>query len=322
VGLRLHPADARTFDEQLHGVGSPVGDGDPHPIVTLVERRGFGIELHALAGILVLPRLGVAEDEEVDDRWHAPHRTRVPQDRSGTSSEPVRFVRPQPVAASMTRGCGMDRVTFYFDPRCPWCYQTSRWARRLSELDVIDLDWGVFSLEVVNLEEGKDPLEIDSTGGPSLRSAITLIEEEGSKAVGPFYAALGRRQFEEVPPFTDTAAAVKDSLAEAGLDPSLCDRAMADPKTWSAVVASTQDIVDRVGKLGVPTIVLDGDGPAIFGPVISDMPNDQDAIELWQHTAWLVRYGNFGELKRKREPQTDLPMVTWRREQRERQANA
>ena len=52
-----------------------------------------------------------------------------------------------------------EPVKFYFDPRCPWCYQTSRWAKRLEELGEIGLDWGVFSLEVVNLEEqpGFDP---------------------------------------------------------------------------------------------------------------------------------------------------------------------
>ena len=47
----------------------------------------------------------------------------------------------------------MEPVKFHFDPLCPWCYQTSRWARRLEELGEITLEWGVFSLEVVNLEE-------------------------------------------------------------------------------------------------------------------------------------------------------------------------
>jgi predicted DsbA family dithiol-disulfide isomerase len=209
----------------------------------------------------------------------------------------------------------MDRVTFYFDPRCPWCYQTSRWIKRLDELGVVDLDWAIFSLEVVNLEEGKDPLELEASAGPQLRTAIKVADEHGSKAVGRYYTALGRRQFEELPLFTDAEAAVRDSLEEAGFDPGLLAAALADPKTWASVVESTTGIIQRIGKLGVPTIVLD-DGPTIFGPVISNMPSDEDALELWQHTAWLARYGNFAELKRSREPQTDLPVVNWRREQR------
>ena len=35
-----------------------------------------------------------------------------------------------------------------------------------------------------------------------------------------------------------------------------------------------------------------GEGPAIFGPVIAELPSDEDAVELWRHTSWLVRYGN------------------------------
>jgi protein-disulfide isomerase-like protein with CxxC motif len=211
----------------------------------------------------------------------------------------------------------MDRVRFYFDPRCPWCYQTSRWARRLEELGEVDLDWGVFSLEVVNLEEGKDPTELEPTGSPALRTAVGIAAAHGSKAIGPFYAALGRRTFLMGAPPPDPVEAVRESLAEAGLDAGLCDTALADPKTWATVVEETRRVVERVGKLGVPTIVLDGDdGPAIFGPVISLMPSDEEAVELWHHTAWLVRYGNFGELKRKRPPQDDLPIMAWYREQR------
>ena len=211
----------------------------------------------------------------------------------------------------------MERVKFYFDPRCPWCYQTSRWARRLEDLRELELDWGVFSLEVVNLEEGKDPLELEPTGSPALRTAVAITSAHGSRAIGPFYAALGQRTFENPPPPADQIAAVRDALADAGLDPDLCATALADPKTWATVVEETLAIVDRVGRLGVPTIALDaGDGPAIFGPVVSDLPTDDEAIELWRHTAWLMRYANFGELKRKRLPQTDLPTIDWYRQQR------
>jgi protein-disulfide isomerase-like protein with CxxC motif len=211
----------------------------------------------------------------------------------------------------------MESVKFYFDPRCPWCYQTSRWARRLEELGEIELDWGLFALEVVNLEEGKDPMELVETGSPALRTAVAIADAHGSKAVGRFYKTIGRRQFEVPPPPDDPVAAVRHALTEAGFDSGLCDAALADPKTWFSVVDATRSIVEQVGQLGVPTIVLDGgDGPAIFGPVISDMPADDDAVELWRHTSWLARYGNFAELKRKRLPQTDLPTITWRRDQK------
>ena len=43
---------------------------------------------------------------------------------------------------------GDPRICFYFEPICPWCHQTSRWARRLEELGVVDIDWALFSLEL------------------------------------------------------------------------------------------------------------------------------------------------------------------------------
>lgn len=215
----------------------------------------------------------------------------------------------------------MDKVKFHFDPRCPWCYQTSRWIRRLEELGEVEADWGIFSLEVVNLEEGKDPRELDAVSGPALRTAIVIGDKEGSRAIGRFYAALGKRIWEQAPPAEDMIAAIHESLEEAGLDPSLCDQAMEDPSTWEAVLKEHRDLVENTRSFGVPTIVLDG-GAVIFGPVISQLPNDEDGVELWRHVSWLARYENFSELKRDRTIPNDLPAALWRRRQRELEAHA
>jgi protein-disulfide isomerase-like protein with CxxC motif len=211
----------------------------------------------------------------------------------------------------------LDKVKFHFDPICPWCYQTSRWAKRLEALGEVELDWGVFSLEVVNLDKDKDPHEPAARSGPALRTAIAIRDTEGSKAIGPFYTAIGKRIWEQAPPADDLAAASRESLSEIGLDPGLCDKALADPATWEAVLAEHQALVERTGSFGVPTIVLDGGtGPAIFGPVVSELPTDEDTVELWRHTSWLVRYGNFSEVKRNRSRAPDLPAVEWHRQRR------
>jgi 2-hydroxychromene-2-carboxylate isomerase len=211
----------------------------------------------------------------------------------------------------------MDKVRFYFDPICPWCYQTSRWAKQLEGLGEIEVDWRVFSLEVVNLEEGKDPKELEARSGPALRTSTLIHKRAGAKAVGDFYTALGRRVWEQAPP-EDEVPAVRGSLAEAGLDEAWCDEALADPATWTAVLDEHNALVDRTGSFGVPTIVIgDDEGPAIFGPVILSQPSDADAIELWRHVSGLTRYGNFFELKRGRPGLPDLPGMTWRLEQRE-----
>ncbi len=220
----------------------------------------------------------------------------------------------------------VDYVKFHFDPRCPWCYQTSRWANRLAQLGEIDLDWGVFSLEVANLPEDEDPRELHAVAvsGPALRTAIGIRDRDGSRAIGPFYAALGARIWEQPPPPDDMVAAVRAALEQAQLDPSIVDAALADPSSWDAVLAEHQALVDRTGAFGVPTIVIDSEtGPAIFGPVVSRLPSDEDAVELWHHTRWLLRNGNFAELERGRSSPPDLAtMDHYRREREKAKASA
>ena len=103
----------------------------------------------------------------------------------------------------------MDVVRFHFDPICPWCYQTSRWAKRVEQLGEIELDWGLFSLEVVNLKDGADPRELQARSGPALRTATLIRERKGGAAIGPFYTALGKRIWEQSPPEQDMATAVR-----------------------------------------------------------------------------------------------------------------
>lgn len=197
-----------------------------------------------------------------------------------------------------------ERIRFHFDPLCPWCYQTSRWVGRLVELGEVEADWAVFSLQLVNegSEESRRKGHVRAERG--LRTTMAVRDAAGPDGVGRFYAALGAAIHErgEAP---DDPEVVRGALVAAGLDPALQEAALADPKTWPRVEAEHRALVERTRSFGVPTIVLDGgEGPAIFGPVITDVPDDADAVELFRHVAWLTRYENFSELKRDR---TELP---------------
>lgn len=209
-----------------------------------------------------------------------------------------------------------ESVRFYFDPICPWCYQTSRWARRLEQLGVLELAWGVFSLELQN--RGNEPEDLARTHARSeraLRTAITVRHHAGPKAVGRFYEHLGERVHQHGEPLEDPAT-VAGALGDAGLTPELATRAMADRSTLERVTAEHRELCDRTRSFGVPTIVLDGgDGPAIFGPVIVDVPDDDDAVALWEHMSWLVRHDRFAELKRDRDRAPELESVRrWQRQ--------
>lgn len=91
---------------------------------------------------------------------------------------------------------------------------------------------------------------------------------------------------------------------------------MDEPATADQVAAEHRELCDRTRSFGVPTIQLDGgSGPAIFGPVITEVPDDDDAVALWEHVSWLTRHGNFAELKRDRVAAPDLESVRrWRAE--------
>ncbi|GAA3767534.1 DsbA family protein [Plantactinospora mayteni] len=204
----------------------------------------------------------------------------------------------------------MEKVTFYFDPRCPWCYQASRWARRLEALGEIELDWALYCLEVANLAEGADPVPLGETArsATALRAAAAIGRKENSRAIGRFYQALGNRVWETGEPAKDRDLAVAESVEEAGFDRSLFAEALADPETWRDVLDQHRHLVTEKGGIGLPTLVLDGGaGPAIFGPVLSQLPNDEDAVKIWRHLSWLARYDNFFELKRHRTEQPNLP---------------
>ncbi len=209
-----------------------------------------------------------------------------------------------------------ERIRFHFDTLCPWCYQTSRWVRRLAELGEVEVDWAVFSLEIVNAGSEESVAKGHAHAARSLRTVIAVREAEGAAAVGRYYAAIGAAVHERGEAVEDPQV-VAAALTAAGLDPGLADKAMADEGTWAQVQAEHHALVERTRSFGVPTIVLDGgDGPAIFGPVISEVPTDADAVELFRHVAWLTRYENFSELKRDRTIEPDLESVRrWRARQ-------
>lgn len=198
-----------------------------------------------------------------------------------------------------------DSVRFFFDPLCPWCYQTSRWILQLQDAGDVEVSWGVFSLEIANAQ---DPTTVGATAraGGALRTVVALRDSEGETAVGRFYAALGaavHQRGEEV----DDRDVLEAALESAGASAALLDKALGDESTWQRVEAEHAALVARTRSFGVPTIVLDGgDGPAIFGPVISEVPALEDGRELWRHVSWLARYENFSELKRDRTIEPDL----------------
>lgn len=62
-----------------------------------------------------------------------------------------------------------ESVEFYFDPLCPWAFQTSIWIREIRAVTGIEILWRFFSLEEINRLPGKKhPWEREWSYGWSL----------------------------------------------------------------------------------------------------------------------------------------------------------
>jgi 2-hydroxychromene-2-carboxylate isomerase len=201
----------------------------------------------------------------------------------------------------------------YFDPVCPFCWLTSKWVRMVSARRQYRVDWRFISLRLVNAHVDyavhfPPEYEAGHTAGLRLlRVAARTRAEHGSEAVGRLYEVLGTRIFDaEFVPDTaqdhgarGTRPFVEPVLAAAGLPAELAD-ALDDP-TWDAVVqAETEEALALTGKdVGTPILhFAPPDGAAFFGPVISRLPGEDEAEELWEHVVALARFPGFAELKR------------------------
>ena len=201
----------------------------------------------------------------------------------------------------------------YFDPVCPFCWMTSKWVRMVAARRRYEVDWRFISLRLLNAHLDYDahfPPEYEAghtAGLRLLRVAARTRAEHGRGAVGRLYEAMGAKIFDaEVVP--DTAADhgvrgtrpfVEPVLAAAGLPAELAD-ALDDP-SWDAVIqAETDEALALTGRdVGTPILHFEPpNGVAFFGPVISRLPGEDEAEELWDHVLGLARFPGFAELKR------------------------
>jgi hypothetical protein len=199
----------------------------------------------------------------------------------------------------------MLAVRFYVDPLCPWCYMTSRWIRRVAELGAATIEWGLFSLEIANSETGAEGIDLEKARGiPALRTALIVRDEAGNEAMGRFYSAAASRTHDGCERLADPAT-LRGALVYCALDPSWYDRAVGDPETWSRLRVEHDELVAATDAFGVPVLRLPS-GRAIFGPVVSQLPTDDDALELFRSVTWLTDYENFAELKRQQRLPVDV----------------
>jgi hypothetical protein len=206
-------------------------------------------------------------------------------------------------------------INFYFDPVCPFAWMTSKWVRMVMEERDYAVEWRFISLRLINSAVDYDAhfpdgYEAGHTAGLRLlRVASRTRTEHGPDAVGALYASLGAHIFDSAedgelvgPDGLDrrgTPAFLEPILREAGLPPFLAD-ALEDASLDAGIQAETDEALSLTGKdVGTPIIHFEPPtGIAFFGPVISRLPAQEEAGELWDHVVGLARFPGFAELKR------------------------
>lgn len=214
-------------------------------------------------------------------------------------------------------------IRFYFDPVCPFCWLTSKWIRMVQAERGLTVEWRFISLRLINAEIDYDahfPPEYETghtAGLRLLRVAARVRKEHGPQALDALQAAFGAHTFDAPPP-TDldqeesrgrqgTVGFVEPILREAGLPIELA--AALDDESWDAeILADGEEALALTGKdVGTPIIHFEPpEGVAFFGPVISRLPEQGTAGELWDHVVGLARFPGFAELKRSLREQPQL----------------
>ncbi len=197
------------------------------------------------------------------------------------------------------------RISFYFDPCCPFCWITAQWLQTVEPERDIQITWKPFSLAIKNDELDDDTEGTTGKGAGHrashrvLRLLLSAEKEHGAKLID-LYNAFGFHYFVDKKPYEDDA--IKQILETNSLPQSLLSE-LDNTDHDTALAESMQSAIEVAGQdIGVPTILFEGGDEPIgyFGPVLQTLPTKADGLALWDGLAKLASDTNFYELKRSR----------------------
>lgn len=192
-----------------------------------------------------------------------------------------------------------DRLTYYFDPGCPWTWATTLWLDHVAERRQIPIRWRTFSVALLHDdapgEEEQDPKAAAVRQVLRLLAALGAADEQAlARAV---YLEFGRRFHVEREHSDGDLGRSVAGAAGAGASGEAVD----DPSWDDEVAASTSEALDLVGKdVGSPILAVDEPPVGLFGPILSPAPSGDDADDLLDLVLAFARTPTLFELKRGR----------------------
>lgn len=203
-----------------------------------------------------------------------------------------------------------EKVTFYFDVSCPFCWVTSRWIKEVEKVRDIEVEWKPMSLSVLN--EGRDELPEDykfmmQCNWTPARLFNAVFSQDGQEAVDKLYTALGTKIHNESridrhahvdEPEHAFDELIKEALAEVGLPEERLAQALTT-EFDELMRENHAEAMKEVGNdVGTPVVKLND--VAFFGPVLTRIPRGEEAGKIFDGSVALASYPYFFEIKRSR----------------------
>ena len=185
----------------------------------------------------------------------------------------------------------------------------------MAELRGIRIGWRFISLYYINVDRddvSESYLAAAERGRRYLRICAAARQRFGNDAVGALYRAWGERYwyttheggFEARFLAAAEAVDITEILASLDLPTDLADAA--DDESWDTVLrAESHEAFERTGPdVGTPILTYDPpNGNSLFGPVVSAVPDDNQALAFYYALRVFADFPAFSELKRtKRAP--------------------
>ena len=201
------------------------------------------------------------------------------------------------------------KINFYFDPGCPWCWNTSRWIKEVQKSRDLSINWKSFSLYIKNKDTMSEKyLKKSIITHRMLRLIEAAREKYGDTVVDDLYTKFGILVHYKK---KTTDKDIKDVLSTTYDTKYLLSTL--DDNSWDKnILNSMQDAFDVVGNdIGTPIITFKSNKKEVgyFGPIITKVPIGRKALLLWDNFSGLCQYEDFYEIKRTRKENPHLPDI-------------